>query len=310
MSWIAAINRTALGISPIEATFSRRGFCTSNPDAQRHLEAIGGTFLSGYNLALECRDLPDLAQRLKKIDSDRRGFGYEGAALALALLDHLLPFGGGRFQRFLDSVAAPHLYMVYVGYGWAEARLFWLRRNLAGLLERLDPLLGWLVIDGFGFHTGYFDWRHSIDRRRLPVPMPGYFLRAFDQGLGRSLWFVRSGDVSAISQTIQTFPEQRRADLWSGIGLASTYAGGVTRADLEQLINAAVGYRTHLAQGAAFAAKARMRADNPSASTEMACQVLCGLSATAAARVTDESLDHLHSDEAEPAYEGLPRSDS
>ena len=224
--------------------------------------------------------------------------------MALALVDHLSPLGGGRFTRFLGGVAASHAYMVYVGYGWAAARLFWLRRDLAGVLRGLDPLLGWLVVDGFGFHAGYFDWQRSIDRHSLPVPLTGYSRRAFDQGLGRSLWFVRGGDVQAIHATIQAFSQQRRADLWSGIGLASAYAGGVPRSDIEQLADITACYRMHIAQGAAFAAKARLRAGNPSPATEMACQVLCGSSATAASRVTDDALDDLQSTKGELAYEG------
>jgi len=307
MPWTATICRMALGISLDEVTFSRRGFCTSNPDTQLHLEAAGRAFLSGYNLALGLPELPDLAHQLDEIDVNRRGFGYEGAAMALALLDHLLPFGGGRFLVFLNGVAARHTYMVHVGYGWAAARLFWLRRNLTRLLRPLDPLLGWLVIDGFGFHAGYFGWRSAFNRHLLPVPLPGYFLRAFDQGLGRSLWFVRGGDVTAINETIEAFPEPRRADLWSGIGLACTYAGGVSRSDIEMLLRNGAVYRTHLAQGAAFAAKARVRAGNPTSDAEMACQLLCGLAATEAARVTDEALNELQVNDSEPAYESWRR---
>jgi hypothetical protein len=62
-------------------------------------------------------------------------------------------------------------------------------------------------------------------------------------------------------------------------------------------------YQSYLAQGAAFAAKARQRAGNPTAHTELACQVLCGMSAGKAAELTDSSLRDLPPDGAQPAYE-------
>jgi hypothetical protein len=91
--------------------------------------------------------------------------------------------------------------------------------------------------------------------------------------------------------------------LWSGIGLACAYAGGVERVGLERLREAATGYRGHLAQGAAFAAKTRVRAGNPTLCTEHACQVICGLSATEAAEVSDIHLENLPRNERVPAYE-------
>ena len=122
--------------------------------------------------------------------------------------------------------------MMHVGLGWALARL---RRSVTPYLARLDPLLGWLVVDGYGFHEGYFDWPRYIERRAIPSRLNGYERRVFDQGLGRSLWFVKGADVAAVASAIDTFPSARRDDLWSGVGLACAYAGGCGRAAIESL---------------------------------------------------------------------------
>src|SRR6185503_18765465 len=95
-----------------------------------------------------------------------------------------------RFADFVSGPGASHVYMLYVGAGWAIARLPWLRSNPDRAIRHFDPLLGWLAVDGYGFHEGYFHWPESIDRRRLPRGLSGYARCAFDQGLGRSLWFV------------------------------------------------------------------------------------------------------------------------
>src|SRR5262249_6440948 len=131
----------------------------------------------------------------------------------------------------------------------------------------------------------------------------GYARRAFDQGLGRSLWFVNCADAKRIAGTIAQFDEPRRADLWSGIGLACAYAGAYAGTDLDELFAAAHKYRPELAQGAAFAAKARLRAGNLVPHTERACEAFCGTSAREAAEITDYALKDLPQHGPDPAFE-------
>jgi hypothetical protein len=264
------------------------------------LEQIGQTFLQGYHTALEEDDFAVLAIRLNAGESELRGFAFEGAAMGLALLDFLMPWKKTRLQAFLDGPGATHVYMVHVGAGWVLARL---RQRVERPLARLDPLLGWLAVDGYGFHEGYFHWPHYVRKQAVPKRVSGYARQVFDQGLGRSLWFVEGADVARIAATITAFSPARRADLWSGVGLACAYAGGVGCADVEALKVAAGPDTPQLAQGAAFAAKARQRAGNAADHTDQACQVFCGCSAEDAARLTDDALNDLPVDGATPAYE-------
>lgn len=69
----------------------------------------------------------DLAVRLSSIEPEVRGFAFEGAAMGLALLDHLTPWRRDRFERFLSGPGDRHAYMVHVGAGWVFARLPWLQ---------------------------------------------------------------------------------------------------------------------------------------------------------------------------------------
>lgn len=294
------LRKRIFGLSIEEATFARRGFRDGEAEVRQRLEEIGRTFLYGYHAALEDDRQETLAQRLNAVEAQLRGFAFEGAAMGLTLLDTLSPRRKNRFQAFLQGPGEPHTYMLHVGYGWMLARL---HRRVEKLPPRIDPLLGWLAVDGYGFHEGYFHWPRYVTRQVLPSRLSGYALNVFDQGLGRSLWFVEGADVIRIPAAITRFPASRQADLWSGIGLACAYAGGVDCGETEQLRAAADPYRPHLAQGAAFAAKTRQRAGNPSAHTEQACRVLCGMSALEAASVTDAALHDLPMQSVEPAYE-------
>jgi enediyne biosynthesis protein E3 len=298
---LGRLRKFLFGISLEETTFTRRGFHQGEVKARQQLERSGQAFVRGYHMALEDDAFDLLVPRLNAVEAEFQGFAFEGAAMGLALLDYFLPWRH-RLSAFLDGPATAHIYMVHVGAGWTLARL---PQRHKRLLARLDPLLCWLAIDGYGFHEGYFSWRRSIGERNIPNHLSGYARHVFDQGLGRSLWFVDGADVTRIPVTIASFPPSRHGDLWSGVGLACAYAGGVSRADIEALRTAAGAYRPQLAQGAAFAAMARQRAGNLVAHTDIACEVLCGLSSNMAASITDVALQNLPHEDVEPGYEIL-----
>jgi len=294
------ICRCVLGLSPEEATFARRGFRASDASARERLEQVGRTFIRGYHAALEEGDLENLSSRLQEVEAESRGFAFEGAAMGLFLLDQLTPWRRDRLLSFLAGPGSPHIYMAYVGAGWALAQL---RRGVRRALARFDPLLGWLAVDGYGFHQGYFHPRRSVVERKTPRRLSGYSLRVFDQGLGRSLWFVEGADVARIAATVAGFPVARQPDLWSGVGLACAYAGGADREAIEALVTSARAYRAPLAQGTAFAAKARQRAGIPASHTDLACRIIWGMPALEAARATDIALADLPAEGVLPAYE-------
>jgi hypothetical protein len=294
------LRKWLLSISPDEATFVRRGFQCADATVRRRLEGIGKIFLLGYHAALESREMDELACDLNVVEPEFLGFAFEGAAMGLTIMDCLSPWKKNRLQAFLNGPAAGHVYMAHVGAGWALARLPWKTEQV---LEGLDSLLRWLALDGFGFHEGYFNWRRYVRDMASPKRFSGYASRAFDQGLGRSLWFIEGADVSRIPEIIAAFPQSRHADLWSGIGIACAYAGGANRQSLKTLRASSGRCKAQLAQGVVFAAEARRRANIPSSFTEMACEVICDSSVNAAADIAIEALKNLIPSSGEPAYE-------
>jgi len=304
VSLLGQARRRFLGLSPSEASFAKRGFRANEETARHRLEQIGITFLSGYHAALEETGFASLARRLSTVETELQGFAFEGSAMGLALLDCFTPWRKDRWRIFTEGIAAPHIYMMHVGLGWALARL---RRSVTSYLTRLDPLLGWLAVDGYGFHEGYFNWPRYVEQQAIPTRLIGYERRAFDQGLGRSMWFVKGADVATVVRTINAFPVARRDDLWSGVGLACAYAGGCNRTGIESLRVAANGHFPALAQGVAFAAKTRQRAANLTAHTESVCRVICERSAEEVAAITDAALQDLHEEDGVPAFEAWRR---
>ncbi len=273
-----------------EVTFAKRGF--DAPDATRrdNLENVGHRFLDGFSYGIAGSSIADIESSLETVDRAYRGFAYEGCAMALAVRDGLVSFRPW-VSTFLAGRASEHVYMVYIGVGWAMARLPRIRWRA---VTPADPLLSWLALDGYGFHQAYFHTARYVKQQyqgRIPGWEPqDYANRAVDQGIGRALWFINGSDPARVADTIHGFAPARRGDLWSGAALASVYAGGADAGELAVMMQRADGYRSHAAQGAAFAAQARLRADLVTPGTELGVKVCCDTSVQEAAAITDSAL--------------------
>lgn len=295
MPAMRSLRRALFGISPTLADHGRRGFAPTSAARRARLETIARTFIAGYNAALD----GDSDRALDAIAPELRGFAVEGEAMAAGVLDQLTPWRRTRISALLVRRPA-HNYMIHVGAGWAIARL---RGSLRRAVARRDPLLGWLVADGWGFHQAYFHPRDWAGGRRGRAS-DGYLGRAVDQGIGRALWFVSGADPAGVAQRIAGFAPSRHGDLWSGIGLAATYAGGVEGDALSALIDRAGPHRAELCQGAAFAATARSRAGNLAPHVELAARTLTGHGAAELAALAIAAQPPAGVPDGGAAYEG------
>jgi hypothetical protein len=274
-----------------QVDFGSRRFRLRAGKARGVLEEAGRSFLTGFNAAVSMPVGDELAAAVDELDEPLRGFAYEGAGMACAVLD-VVGFTGGRNLRLLLSgpaVAYPHL--VHVGAGWAFARLRlrpgWGRPVLD------DPLLRWLAWDGYGFHQGFFHPDRTVAGQAVEPGLTAGQRAVRDQGLGRSLWFHECADPEGVALRIQEFQPQRHGDLWSGVGLAATYAGGAEPDELRLLGSLSGEHRADVVQGCAFACAARQVSGVVPAHTETAAAALAGVPAHEAAAWAGKALSTL-----------------
>lgn len=293
-SGLRALRRRIFTPNVSATRMETRGFHVKNASSKDLLETVGRTFLTGYGYAMEAHSPTDAEDRLEQIPVQFRGFAYEGAAMGCTMLDAMPGSSGRRFTGFLAGRGAQHVYMAYIGAGWAMARLPTFRWSK---VQAPDPLLRWLVLDGYGFHQAYFHTdkyvRGQFSDPDFGWPADGprqYASRAIDQGIGRAMWFVGGTDAELVGSMIGKFPQARRADLYGGAGLAACYAGGADEAELRGFWERAGDYRADVAQGCAFAATARVHAGLVVPHTKVATQVFLGMTPEQAAKVCENAL--------------------
>ncbi|MEU9835312.1 DUF1702 family protein [Streptosporangium sp. NPDC048047] len=310
-TFFGSFRRLLLAPSLADVTFAVRGFPGASSPAAERLEAIPQSVVCGFEWGIDARNQWEVERRLNMIDVELRGFAYEGATMALTVLDAM---GGGRGHRTRDLLLGPgrpHIFLTYIGIGFAMARLprpLW-KKVVPDLGETpYHPTMSWLAVDGYGFDRAYFDTRRWVDEQRVPAPYawegsPGYFNRAVDQGIGRALWFIHGARTADVSAAVRRFAAGRQADLWSGVGLAATFAGGCGTEALAAMGEEAGEHRAELALGAVFAVKARDHAGFVPEHTAAATAALTGLAVADAVALADDTAVDPHGSGPVPQYE-------
>ncbi len=265
------------------------------------LERVLETFIHGYNLALSIGDPELLAATLHgQFDAHHEGFAFEGAGMYFALCDLLAPWRPSRLGAFLEGPGQDHDTIAAVGAGFALGRLPWGRWLWPSYSPRLAPLIAWCLPDGYGFLQGMSHPRRYIaGRASPPAVLPAHARQLFDSGLGRSLWWSQGAEPSRIARIIAAFPEARRPEMWTGIGVAAAYAGGASDGDgaLLALRDLAGPYRADFFSGVPFATRMRQKGRNPSPVTDRACELLLGRSADEASDWIVATLERVLADE-------------
>ncbi|MFT4975120.1 MAG: hypothetical protein ACI8S6_001007 [Myxococcota bacterium] len=259
------------GLPLAELEPGRHTEAPEDPKTYRRLERVSKVALLAYNQAIGDCAPKDLQLTLDFIEPELRGFAYEGAGLGLMILDICTPWGGSRTFQFLEETGArPEL--VYIGAGQALAALF---RPLAPTLSRIAPAHHGFLIDGYGFRNAFFFPGRTLGKAVIPGAISAEMLPDFDVGAGRALWFLHGTRPEGIAAAIAGLTEPRRRWLWAGVGFASTYAGGVDRAVLENLRE--IGDADGLALGCVAAAMLRQDRGNSTHRDVLACDVYCGV---------------------------------
>lgn len=295
MTIFGKILRPLFGVSREEAT----AFGEGDSKAAFRLETVVGMVTKGCHITFQTSNFEALVSRLHEVEPELRGYAYEGAGTGLAALDCLLPWKN-RTREFIDGPGKLYIYALHIGAGLALARL---RRKPEKFLSRLDPVVGWIALDGYGFHEGFFARKRHVEQQIVPSHLSPYGRRVFDHGIGRSIWFVAGADAEGVAATVSTFARERQADLWSGVGLGCGYTGGVDRPSLQKLVQVVGTYRPQLATGVAIGAHARKLAGSPAPYTRLACEEVCGIPYDTAAHIVELAYQDLPTNDVRPAYQ-------
>jgi hypothetical protein len=236
------------------------------------MEYIQKLFLTVQEYMLQNHELEELICFLDSELSEFRSVAYESASMEKAHQELSSGKGLNNWESFYQRSAKAHTFHMDIGLGWAFAKT----ENLStAYLESLNPFRRWMVFDGIGYYYGLFKGRKTVKSQVVPEGIDTTEMNGFDQGLGRRLWYIATGQVKEVMHLIQAFPMTRHPDLWRGVGIACGYVGGNKQEDLELLSTASGGCKKQLQTGITLAAISRIASNSVTADVENACQIVC-----------------------------------
>lgn len=242
--------------------------------ALQKAEKIKSVFLDTQLFYATHNNMVALTAYLENAEREFSSIGYESASMAIAIKSFEANNFPGDWLLFTNGPGLAHQAQVYVGLGWAIAKL-----NIPFLtaVKKISTRFYFRIADGCGYYDGSFRNRRTVINGELPVYLPAEALPMYDQGIGRSIWYSEKADINKIAVKIETFAAGRHADLWRGVGIAVAYVGGCTDEELKKLLQLAETNRFQLACGAALAAKSRMMANTMTNDTDRCTRLWLGL---------------------------------
>lgn len=255
------------------------------------LDQIRTIFQEARACAENAGEAAPVMEYLKTVSPDFALVAHEGAAMGLALTDLSKGASLTRWTSLLNQTPSQSHGNLHIGLGWALAHE---QADISDAFAQVDRSLQFRVIDGYGYYEGIFRQRQSVRNREIPVAFQLQH-EAYDQGLGRSIWFLTQGDPERIGMVVASFDTTRQSGLWRGIGTACAFSGGATHADIEELKKLSGDFRSDLAVGAAWIGKARVQTFTVTPEMEKACYLLSGLGTTEAVQVllSHEGKEHI-----------------
>lgn len=249
---------------------------------ENKMHSIRTIFQDARDFAMGEENIDAIVKQLSQQDSDFNSVAYEGASMSLALKDFTDNNTLKRWDALLN-VSEAHAGQIHIGLGWAIAKS---KPADLSFMETINPKFRFRVWDGCGYYDGLFLQRQPIKNHLRADYITEKEFSAYDEGIGRSLWYACKGDVDLLPEMIQPFASARHSDLWRGIGIACSYVGGCDESSLKKLLSLANEHRIQLSIAAAMVAKSRTHANRITKDIELACNVWCHLSVHDAMQLT------------------------
>ena len=231
---------------------------------EKRIEIIQSSFQAG-KLEAEKFGLTSTCAFEAKVPNEFISVAFEGFSMGIALKSLRENQSLVDWNVFFNNHGQKHTSQVYVGLGWALCEL---DVPLESALHTIDGKWKLRILDGYGYYSAIFKRRETIRKMEIPCQISADFVPAFNQGIGRSLWYISNGDVERLNRNIELFASTRRYDIWRGVGIAMTFVGGIQKDAIEKIEACAGNAINELHLGILMAQSSRLKAESVSSNAD------------------------------------------
>ncbi len=254
---------------------------------------LSGVFFRFLGQAVKGSDPFELARRVNELEVRWRSVAAEGSAMGLATLDIVLG-KKTRWSHFKQQIHQCYTPAVYLGRGMAIGLI---KPRCQFHQDIQESMFSWLTVDGMGFTQAFLHHLHKVGKSPGLLPLHDCDSKThqniFDQGVGRFLWINHGHELPVLVAIINKQEKHRLADLWSGVGVASTFLGSVDKENMQYLKQEAGIYAPDLAVGASLACRTRLADGSRMPHLNDVIETLCGVNAQECAEMGEQMMDQL-----------------
>lgn len=269
-----------------------------NSSISDNINAVIESFHIGKNIALENDNYDSLIKMLNEVDSNFPSVVFEGAASGVANAVFREKHDFQIWLDFANKLDKAHQAQAYVGLGWALAENAILPSSI---FEKIQPFRYGRVLDGYGYYHGLLRRRIFVKGAKQPENISEIELQAFDQGIGRAIWYTSKGDLSLLEKMLSAFNESRIPAIWRGIGVAALYVGELNETLSKSLLGLAKENKASFLTGAALAAMGKSLNQSISNTDKLSFKTL-GMSAKEFSNLTLQAERKFTSSSSKKAY--------
>ncbi|MGP9802077.1 DUF1702 family protein [Rheinheimera sp. NSM] len=188
---------------------------------------IASTFFSGFSETITTGDSGASIRHVEgNCEEFFKPFYVEGASLALTASRVLPVFKASEGPAELLYHLPGFKHVIYAGWGWWYAFMPRYTQSFQNSISAASVFSA-ITIDGAAFARAFLFARPPYFDLKIPS-VSNAKKRLWVQGYGRALWFLTTANVSIIERQRQRVGKELSADLDSGLGLASGFAGMVS----------------------------------------------------------------------------------
>lgn len=192
-------------------------------NALANIHLVQSIFKDVQNQGVENKTIPELITFLNSFPPPFISVAFEAASFVIAQKSIQNKNNLNDWSVFIKATKGLHDSQVHVGLGWALASL---HADIDLYTSTIRPLMRSRVIDGYGYYYALFRRRVAIRLAQIPSEITNEQEASFNQGIGRSLWYLAEANLSKLERYLDLIPKTRHSDVWRGIGIAYTYVGG------------------------------------------------------------------------------------
>lgn len=219
---------------------------------KRNIAEVENIFMETLSFFDNDYTIDSIIENLNRYPYLYRSVAYESASYKIGEDSLLKKNDLSEWSEYFSKSDKCHHNHIFIGLGWSFAKT-----NLHPEKYLDNQFPSTLIHDGMGYYHALFKGRKTVKKGIVPDYISNTYVSLFLAGVGRRLWYISKGDLDRLDYFLAAFDLNHHQHLWLGVGVASTYVGGITHENLVQLINRSGNKKSSFMNGVVLGINAR-----------------------------------------------------